>query len=135
MSEPELSDADFQALAAFRASLRRFLRFSESAARAAGLSPQQHQMLIAIRGHAGDEPPVIGELADALQIRHHSAGELIDRMAERGVVRRETSSSDSRRVHILITPEGEAMLRVLTSTHRAERQQLAAVLKVLNENV
>src|SRR5215475_8060129 len=90
--EQPLSDDDYRALAAFRAGLRRFLRFSEDAARAAGLTPQQHQLLVAVRGHAGPEPPTIGELADALQIKHHSAVGLIDRMTEAGYVRRASST-------------------------------------------
>lgn len=133
--EPEFGDEDYRTLAAFRAALRRFLRFSEEAARAAGLSPQQHQLLVAIRGHAGNEPPTIGELAEALQIRHHSTVELIDRMAERGLVRREPSTVDNRRVHVVITPEGDAVLRSLTSSHRQEHRQLAVVLRQLTDQI
>lgn len=129
--EQPLSDDDYRALAAFRAGLRRFLRFSEDAARAAGLTPQQHQLLVAVRGHPGREPPTIGEVAGALQIKHHSAVGLIDRVTEAGYVRREGSTVDSRRVHILITPAGEAVLRSLTAAHRQEYRQLADALRHL----
>jgi DNA-binding MarR family transcriptional regulator len=131
VEERPFSDEDYRAIAAFRAGLRRFVRFSEDAARAVGLSPQQHQLLVAIRGHAGPEPPTIGDLADALQIRHHSAVGLVDRMVHGGYVRRETSTVDSRRVHVLITPEGDAVLRSLTAAHRREHHQLQALLQRL----
>lgn len=124
-------DDDYRALAAFRAGLRRFVRFSEDAARAAGLSPQQHQLLLAVRGHDGPEPPTIGDLADALQIRHHSAVGLIDRMEDGGLVRRERSAIDSRRVHVAISPAGEDVLRSLTAAHRQELRRLSELLRPL----
>lgn len=135
MSDQLLSDEDFQALAAFRAGLRQFMRFSEDAARAAGLTPQQHQLLIAVRGSVGDEPPTIGEIATALQIKHHSAVGLIDRMVEAGYIQRLASATDSRRVHLVITPAGEAVLHSLTAAHRQEHRQLEAVLRQLTANL
>lgn len=134
MSEPPFSDDDYRAIAAFRAGLRRFIRFSEDAAREAGLSPQQHQLLLAVRGHAGDAPPTIGELAEALQIKHHSVVGLVDRMVQGGYVAREGSAVDNRRVHVVITPAGEAVLRSLTSAHRREHRQLREVLPRLTED-
>lgn len=131
MDEIPFTDNDYQALAAFRAGLRRFLHFSEDAARAAGLSPRQHQLLIAIRGHAGGAPPTIGELAEALQVRHHSAVGMVDRMEQGGFVRRMGSTVDNRRVHVLITPAGEAVLRSLTTAHQQEYQHLHEVLQRL----
>ncbi|MCC6313318.1 MAG: MarR family transcriptional regulator [Thermomicrobiales bacterium] len=131
--EPPFSDDDYRALAAFRAALRRFVRFSEDAARAAGLSPQQHQILVAIRGHVGEEPPTIGELAEALQIRHHSAVGLVDRMAQAGYVRRVRSTVDSRRVHVAMTPLGEVALRSLATAHRQEYHELEGILRRLTE--
>jgi DNA-binding MarR family transcriptional regulator len=131
LREQPLSDDDYRALAAFRAGLRRFLHFSEEAARAAGLTPQQHQLLVAVRGHSGPEPPTIGEVADALQIKHHSAVGLIDRMTEAGYVQRAASTVDSRRVHVLITPAGEEVLHSLTAAHRLEYRQLADALRQL----
>ena len=92
-TEKPLTDEDFQALAAFRAALRQFVRFSEEAAREAGLTPQQHQALVAIRGHVGDEPPTVGELAEALQVKHHSAVGLVDRIVQRGFARRDPQPS------------------------------------------
>jgi len=130
-TEKPLTDEDFQALAAFRAALRQFVRFSEEAAREAGLTPQQHQALVAIRGHVGDEPPTVGELAEALQVKHHSAVGLVDRIVQRGFARREPSTVDNRRVHVAITPAGDDVLRSLTAAHREEHRQLADVLRQL----
>jgi DNA-binding MarR family transcriptional regulator len=133
VTEKPLTSQDFQALAAFRAALRQFIRFSEEAAREAGLTPQQHQALVAIRGHVGNEPPTVGELADALQVKHHSAVGLVDRIVQRGYARREPSTVDNRRVHVVITPGGEEVLRSLTAAHREEHRQLADVLRRLTE--
>jgi DNA-binding MarR family transcriptional regulator len=133
VTEKPLTDQDFQALAAFRAALRQFVRFSEEAAREAGLTPQQHQALVAIRGHIGNEPPTVGELAEALQVKHHSAVGLVDRIVQRGFARREPSTVDNRRVHVVITPAGDEILRSLTSAHREEHRQLADVLRRLTE--
>jgi len=123
-----ISDAEYQALAAFRAELRHFLRFSEDAARAAGLCPQQHQLLLAIRGFQGDDPPTVGDLATALQVKHHSMVGLINRTVQAGYLRREPSLVDQRAVHVVLTPQGEEILRSLTVTHRSEHQQLKRVL-------
>ena len=79
MTEPALSDDGYKALASFRYGLRRFLHFSEEAARAAGLTPAQHQLLLAVRGHDGEGPPTIGEVAEHLQLKVHSTGELVGR--------------------------------------------------------
>src|SRR3954452_22476130 len=86
--EAALSDADFKAIAEFRAELRRFLRFSEEAARSAGVTPQQHQLLLAVRGWRGEAPPSVGDIATALQVRHNSAVGLIDRSVRDGLVER-----------------------------------------------
>jgi len=125
------SNEDYRALAAFRAALRRFQRFSETAAREAGLTPQQHQLLLAARGHDGPEPPTITDLAEALQIKHNSAVELIDRVAQRGLVERQTSQQDNRRVHVIVTAAGEQLLRSLTAAHRSEIRELESVLSQL----
>src|SRR3954465_10229842 len=123
-----VSDEEYQALAAFRAELRRFLGFSEEAARAAGLSPQQHQLLLAVRGHAGEMPPTVGDLATALQVKPHSMVGLINRMVQAGYVKREPSTVDQRAVHVVLTTRGEDVLRSLTSAHRSEHRQLDRVL-------
>lgn len=133
MPEQMLSDEDYQALAAFRSGLRSFLRFSEDAARSVGLTPQQHQLLVSIRGHIGPEPPTVGDLARALQLKHHSAGELVNRIVQRGYARREGSTVDNRRVHVLITPQGEEALMALTAAHREEHRQLEEVFRQLRD--
>ena len=112
---------DYAALAQFRYQIRRFLHFSEQAARAAGIEPQQHQLLLAIKGlvKSGDEPS-IGRLAERLQLQHHSTGELVDRLAEHGLVSRSRAPGDRRQVLIQLTARGEAELEKLTACHLAE---------------
>ena len=126
-----LSDADYRAIASFRAALRRFLHFSEEAARAAKISPQQHQLLLAIRGFEGAGAPAIGDLAEALQIRHHSCVGLVDRLEQHGFVRRVTGAEDARMVFVEISPPGKELLAGLTSAHRHEHGQLHAILDEL----
>ena len=130
-SDTTISDAEYQALAAFRAELLRFLRFSEDAAQAVGLSPRQHQLLLAIRGHQGDFPPTVGDLAVALQVKHHSMVGLINRTVQAGFLRREPSVVDQRAVHVVLTPQGEEILRALTVAHHSEHRQLKRVLRRL----
>jgi DNA-binding MarR family transcriptional regulator len=105
-------------LAEFRYQIRRFLRFSEQAARRAGLEPAQHQLLLAVKAHNGE--PTVGDLAERLQLRHHSVVGLIDRLAESGLVRRNRAEGDRRQVRVRLTPKGEAVLRKLSVAHRAE---------------
>jgi DNA-binding MarR family transcriptional regulator len=124
----ELTDADYQALASFRAELRHFLHHSERAARAVGLTPQQHQLLLAVRGHAGELPPFIGELAEALQVRHHTAVEQIDRLERMGLVERTTSGAGRRRVHVTLTNQGKSVLRQLTEVNWLEYRSLHAFI-------
>lgn len=116
----DLSLDEYRALAAFRYHLRRFLHFSERMARAAGLEPQQHQLLLAIRGLPEGTPPTIGVLAERMQLRHHSTVELVSRAVERGLVRRSRSEADRREVHLAITDLGEEALRELSKVHRQE---------------
>ncbi len=113
---------DYRALAEFRYQVRRFLRFSEDAARAAGLEPQQHQLLLAVKGLPTGEEPSIGELAERLQIRHHSLVELADRLEERGLVRRRRGDEDRRKVFVELTETGEQVLARLSVEHRSELQ-------------
>lgn len=128
-----MSAADYRALAEFRYQIRRFLRFSEQAARHAGLEPAQHQLLLAVR--AAVDEPTVGELAERLQLRHHSVVGLIDRLAERGLVRRCRAEGDRRQVRIGLTPKGETVLRRLSLEHRAELggagRTLAAALRAI----
>ncbi len=125
---PDLTDEDYRALAAFRRELRRFLHFSEQSARAAGLEPQQHQLLLALRGLAADCPASVGGVADWLQIQHHSAVELVDRAAEHGLVAREPDTVDRRRVLVRLTPRGRSVLRDLSLRHQAELRTAAPAL-------
>lgn len=111
---------DYRALAEFRYRIRRFLRFSEETARSAGLEPQQHQLLLILRGLPPQVEPTVGELAERLQIRHHSVVELIDRLERRHFVRRRRGDRDRRKVLVAMTPEGEQLLESLSASHREE---------------
>lgn len=112
--------ATFRSLAEFRHQLRCFLRFSEDAARAHGIEPQQHQLLLAVKGLAEGTEPTISELAHRLQIKHHSTVDLIDRMEKAGTILREPSIEDRRKVLIRLTPGGERVLRELSVEHHRE---------------
>jgi DNA-binding MarR family transcriptional regulator len=126
--------AEYRALARFRFALRVFLRFSEDAARAVGLTPNQHQLLLAVRGHAG-EPPTITEVAEWLQLRHNSTVELVDRVVEAGLLERQVDDRDRRRQRLVLTDHGEELLRSLSTSHREElrrfREEMAEVLQEL----
>lgn len=116
-----ITASDYAALAEFRYQIRRFLHFSEQAARAAGIEPQQHQLLLAIKGLAqSQQEPSIGLLTERLQLQHHSTSELADRLAERGLVSRSRAASDRRQVLIHLTANGEAELEKLTASHLEE---------------
>lgn len=124
---PRLMDEDYEALAMFRHALRRFLAFSEAAAQEAGMTPQQHQALLAIRG-SPNRSVSVGELAEQLLIRHHSAVELADRLAHAGLLRRQADTADRRRVRLLLTPRAEDLLTELSATHREELRRLRPML-------
>jgi DNA-binding MarR family transcriptional regulator len=128
---PRLDRDDFEHLLAFRTSLRRFQHWSEEQAQAAGLTHVQHQLLVAVKGHPGHRPPAVGELADYLLLRHHSAVELVDRAATAGLVRRASDPSDGRVVRVELTPLGEQRLAELTPAHLDELHRLAEVLNQL----
>jgi DNA-binding MarR family transcriptional regulator len=115
-----LDDRDYRALASFRHALRLFLRFSEDAARREGLTPNQHQLLLAIRGFPGDDAPTIGDVAEHLQLQHHSAVELVTRAGESGLVKRRIDAADRRRQRLELTAKGSRLLARLSSTHRDE---------------
>lgn len=112
--------SDYRVLAAFRRSLRAFLHFSEEAARAEGLTPAQHQLLLAIKGSESDRAPTIGDLADSLMLRHHSAVELVDRAAGAGLVERQQDPDDGRRQRVAVTALGEGKLASLSALHLEE---------------
>ncbi len=115
-----LTPADYQALAELRHQVRRFLHFSEQAARNSGLEPRQHQLMLALKGLPKDVRPTIGELAKRLQIQHHSGVELVNRLASGGFVRRQRGDSDRREVFLLLTRKGDRVLRELSLHHRSE---------------
>jgi DNA-binding MarR family transcriptional regulator len=115
-----LISADYESLAEMRYQIRRYLRFSEEASRAAGLEPRQYQLLLAVKGLPKDVRPRIGELAERLQIQHHSTVELVNRLSAGGYVRRHRAGDDRREVLLSLTPKGEKVLRQLFIHHRAE---------------
>src|SRR4051812_11646002 len=117
---PNLDDEQFRELLVFRTALRRFLRWSDEQAAAANLTGQQHQLLLAIRGHEGPAPPTIGEVADHLLLRHHSAVELADRAEQAGLVHRVDDPTDGRVVRLLLTARGRDVLDRLTDAHLEE---------------
>jgi DNA-binding MarR family transcriptional regulator len=112
--------ADFQALAELRHQIRTFLHFSEEAARRAGLEPRQHQLMLSLKGLPPGVRPRIAELAERLQIQHHSAVELANRLAAGGYVRRTRGGQDRREVLLHLTPRGEKVLQKLSLHHSAE---------------
>ena len=128
---PELTRGDFENLLAFRTSLRRFLHWSQTQARAVGLTPAQHQLLVAIKGHPGNQDPTISDLAEYLLLRHHSVVELVDRAANGGVVARSRDAVDGRLTRVALTSDGEARLSRLGPAHLDELRNLAPVLEHL----
>jgi DNA-binding MarR family transcriptional regulator len=122
-------EVDYNALLAFRTALRRFNHWSEQQARTVGLTHAQHQLLLAIKGHDGEQSPTIGEIADYLLLRHHSAVELANRVQAAGLVARQRDSSDARVVRLTLTPDGERCLEQLSQLHLSELQQLAPLLQ------
>ena len=130
---------DYRSLAEFRYQIRKFLAFSEEAAREHGLNSQQHQLLLAIKGLPEGTAATIGVLAERLQLRHHTTVELVDRLCERGLIKREPGTTDRRQVHPRITARGENLLRKLTAIHQKELQftgpvLLATLRKLTNDN-
>lgn len=124
---------DYRAMAELRYEVRRFLRFSENAAREAGLEPQQHQLLLALKGLPAGMRPTISVLAERLQIQHHSAVELIDRLASRRLIRRYRSRTDRRQVYVRLTQSGEEVLKKLSLHHLQElKTRGPALVQVLN---
>lgn len=118
-----LNPSDYEMLAALRYGLLEFLQFSRAAAAHAGLTPQQHQALLAIKGCAGRDYLLIGELAERLHLKHHSVVELVDRLGERQLVKRAPSAVDRRRVEVRLTTKGEATIRKLSAAHLAELRE------------
>ena len=131
----QLNQAQYETLAEFRYTLRQFLHFSEAAAHTAGITPQQHQALLAIKGFPGRDSVTVGELAERLQLRHHSAVGLVDRLVLEKLVARAPSTKDRRQVFIALTSRGESVLGKLSSTHRQQLRHMGPVLSRLLEQL
>jgi len=128
--------SDFKAMAELRYQIRRFLRFSENAARQAGIEPQQHQLLLAIRGLPDNLKPTIGVLAERMQLQHHSTVELIDRLVDRNLLCRLRATDDRRQVLVKLTREGEEFLKTLSLYHLQELQSAGPkFVKILQDLV
>lgn len=128
MPAPDLADRDYRALASFRHELRGFLSFSEAMAREAGLEPQQHQLLLALRGLPEGATASVQTLAERLVLRHHTVVELLDRCEAGGLVRRTRDAKDRRRSALAITPRGARVLAKLASSHLDELRSRAPAL-------
>ncbi|MFH1499810.1 MAG: MarR family transcriptional regulator [Verrucomicrobiota bacterium] len=125
---PSLAKEDFELLADFRYKLRKFLGFSETAAVSQGVTPQQYQALLAIEGFPGRNWVTVGELAEQMQVAHHSAVGLVNRMQALRLVRRTPSKEDRRRVQVSLTAKGLAILEKLYRVHREELQSVGPQL-------
>jgi len=125
----DISLSSYRALAEFRHQIRLFLHFSDEAARQAGIEPQQHQLLLAIKGIPIGTQPTIGRIAERLQIRHHSAVELVNRLTDHGAIVRETNPDDGREVRLRLTRDGERLLRKLSIAHHNELEKAGPALR------
>jgi DNA-binding MarR family transcriptional regulator len=132
---PALDHAEYERLLRFRTGLRRFLRWSAEQAARAGLTPAQHQLLLAVRGHPDPRGPTVGEVAGYLLLRHHSAVELIDRAQAAGLLERQTDRDDSRAVRLLLTRSAQQRLDTLTAAHLEELARLEPQLHALWEGL
>ncbi len=134
---PPIAKQHYELLSRLRYTLRRFLNFSGEAAKAVGLTPRQHQALLAIKGFPGRDHVSVGELAERLQLKHHSAVGLVDRLVDRQLVRRTSAKEDRRRHEVRLTARGEGLLSRLSAAHLTElRQQgpeLRSLLKLIGE--
>jgi len=127
----QLSKSQYEMLAAFRYALRQFLHFSEKAAHVAGIMPQQHQALLAIKGFPGRDYVTVGELAERLQLRHHSAVGLVDRLVAEKLVSRAPSAQDRRQVFVHLTRLGDTVLEKLSSSHSEQLRRIGPELHLL----
>ncbi len=131
----DLEDAEYRRLLQFRTGLRRFLHWSEEQAEKAGLTPAQHQLLLAVRGHDGDRGPTIGDVAGYLMLRHHSAVGLVDRAVKVGLVERQEDAGDRRVVRLRLTAQGERTLQQLSAAHLEEIKRLAPRMRDLTQGL
>jgi DNA-binding MarR family transcriptional regulator len=127
----DLADLDYQRLLALRTGLRRFLRWSEEQAEVAGLTATQHQLLLAVRGHADPRGPTMGDVAGYLLLRHHSVVGLVDRAAKAGLVERRPDEEDHRVVRLGLTEKGAEILRQLTALHFEEIERMGPRMRSL----
>jgi DNA-binding MarR family transcriptional regulator len=132
VTDGELTETDYQTLAGFRRALRGFAHFSEAAAEGVGLTPQQHQALLAIRAENG---LTVGELADRLSLKPHSATGLVDRLVKSGLLVRQTPQQDRRRAELAMTDKSDGLLRALSDSHRAELRRLKPLLIELLQKI
>src|ERR1700684_4107535 len=135
----KLTLSDYQALAEFRYQIRKFLRFSERAVRAAGIEAGQYQLMLAIKGMPAGVRPRIRELASRMEIRHHSAVELVNRLEAGGFVHRTRAQDDRREVLLALTPKGEKVLAELALHHHDELRStgpdlVAALRRIMRES-
>jgi DNA-binding MarR family transcriptional regulator len=136
MPEPSgISKSEYEVLAEFRYTLRRFMRFSENVVENVGLTPQQHQALLAIKGFPGRERITVGELAERLQIKHNSAVGLVNRLEAENLIDRSPALNDRRQVFISLSNHGLSILERLSNTHRDELQRLSPQLRMLLEQI
>lgn len=126
----KLSKRQFEALSEFRYQLRRFLQFSEDAARSSGLTPLQYQLLLHVRGFPGRDWATVGELAERLQRQHHGVVALVGRCEAAGLIKRYRNETDRRQVEVHLTPRGSAALEHLAQLHRTELQSLKGTFQV-----
>jgi DNA-binding MarR family transcriptional regulator len=125
-----MTKADYELLSEFRYQLRRFLRFSEEAVQAEGLTPLQYQLLLHLKGYPGREWATVGELAERLQARHHGVVALVTRCEDAGLVRRVAAAVDRRRVEVHLTKEGGRCIVRLARLHRTQLTSLSKVFSV-----
>jgi DNA-binding MarR family transcriptional regulator len=133
VGSPGRGEPDYARLLRFRTALRAFLRWSEQSAQQAGLTPAQHQLLLAVKGH-GDRAPTIGDLANDLMLRHHSTGELVGRATDAGLVVRAADQSDRRQIRVRLTRAGDEVLRRLSEQHLDEIRRLAPIVEALAQD-
>jgi DNA-binding MarR family transcriptional regulator len=126
----KLSLSDYRSLAELRYQIRRYLKFSENVAYRARMEPRQHQLLLTIKGLPSGQRPVIGELAERMQIQHHSTVELVNRLESGGFVRRHRSDKDRREVFVALTSKGERVLRQLSLDHSTELRTQGPILVI-----
>jgi DNA-binding MarR family transcriptional regulator len=131
----DLEEVDYRRLLQFRTGLRRFLHWSEEQAEKAGLTPAQHQLLLAVRGHAGEQGPTIGDVAGYLMLRHHSAVGLVDRAVRAELVERREDPGDRRVVRLRLTAAGGRILQQLSALHLEEIRRLAPNIQEIDRGL